>query len=225
MKTLIVVDVQHDFIDPSGNLYVKGAEEVVPEIAKLIKKDKEIEQVIFTIDWHSPEHCSFKQNKGRWPVHCLQYTKGSTIPNILILACIQRGFMTVDSKYDLSQGQEEICTEFLSGTVDFFTKGDTASQEEYGAFINTLEMDDSDDCVQFVNLAETSYAYIPVNSDIIVSGVAGDYCVLETLINLDIPELKGQKYVFLPGIASIDGGSSLKIYCKENNIKSYEKSK
>ena len=32
MRTLVIVDLQKDFYDPSGALYVKGGEKVVEEI-------------------------------------------------------------------------------------------------------------------------------------------------------------------------------------------------
>lgn len=223
MKTLIVVDVQYDFANPMGSLYVKGAENVIPEITKLIEEDKEIQQVIFTADWHTPEHCSFKDNGGTWPPHCLQHTQGASISEPLILACIEREFQTVDGKYDLLQ-PKEIDTEFLKDTFDIFQKGDSAGKEEYGAF--EIAGKGNPGVITLSSTSDHSYSYIQQDTDIILCGVAGDYCVLETLKNLmSIPELTGNKYVFLPGIASIDGGASLSEYCKTNNIKEYEKSK
>jgi nicotinamidase/pyrazinamidase len=35
---LVVVDVQNDFADPKGTLYVKGGEEVVPVINREIRR-------------------------------------------------------------------------------------------------------------------------------------------------------------------------------------------
>jgi nicotinamidase/pyrazinamidase len=54
MKTLVIVDLQKDFYDPSGALYVKGGEKTVEEIKKLILTDLQINQVILTVDWHTP---------------------------------------------------------------------------------------------------------------------------------------------------------------------------
>ena len=41
-KSLIIVDVQNDFCDPNGALYVKGAENIVPAIIDYVKKNKDI---------------------------------------------------------------------------------------------------------------------------------------------------------------------------------------
>ena len=48
MITLVVVDEQKHFYDPSGALYVKGGEKTVPEIRDLILTDRSINQIIFT---------------------------------------------------------------------------------------------------------------------------------------------------------------------------------
>ena len=35
-RALIIVDVQNDFADPAGSLYVQGGEEVVPLVNRLV---------------------------------------------------------------------------------------------------------------------------------------------------------------------------------------------
>jgi nicotinamidase/pyrazinamidase len=75
---LIVVDMQNDFADPGGSLYVRGGEEVVP----LVNREIELAAaagatVVFTQDWH-PEHTPhFARDGGIWPVHCVQGTWGA----------------------------------------------------------------------------------------------------------------------------------------------------
>ena len=83
MITLIIVDCQNDFI--TGTMAVKGAKESVEEIKKFVKNHrKEIEKIIFTVDWHPHNHMSFKKNGGLWPAHCVQYTPGACIePKLL----------------------------------------------------------------------------------------------------------------------------------------------
>lgn len=76
-KILVVVDVQKDFYHPDGALYVKGGEYLPERIAKVIP---EFDDVIFTVDWHPYNHCSFKENGGIWPVHCVAYTEGASLP-------------------------------------------------------------------------------------------------------------------------------------------------
>ena len=75
---LVVVDVQNDFADPGGSLYVKGGEEVVDVANREIDRAKSVGAVIvFTQDWH-PEHTPhFEVDGGIWPVHCVRDTWGS----------------------------------------------------------------------------------------------------------------------------------------------------
>jgi pyrazinamidase/nicotinamidase len=50
----------------------------------------------------------------------------------------------------------------------------------------------------------------------VICGVAGDYCVLETLRNLLNGGLSVD--VFASGIASIDGGTKLNNFVREQNL-------
>ena len=89
---LIVVDVQNDFADPNGALYVRGGETVV----RLI--DREIEQaaaagalVVYTQDWHPPSTPHFAKDGGIWPVHCVGDTWGATFhPDLIVTGPIVR---------------------------------------------------------------------------------------------------------------------------------------
>jgi len=77
---LIVVDVQNDFADPSGSLYVKTGEQVVPlineEIARAVAAGA---KVIYTQDWHPESTPHFQKDGGVWPVHCVQDTWGAEL--------------------------------------------------------------------------------------------------------------------------------------------------
>jgi nicotinamidase/pyrazinamidase len=74
-KALLIVDVQYDFL-PGGSLAVSGGDEIVKPILKIIN---EYDLVIFTQDWHPADHCSFRENGGIWPKHCVQGEPGSAI--------------------------------------------------------------------------------------------------------------------------------------------------
>jgi nicotinamidase-related amidase len=78
---LVVIDVQKDFYDPNGALYVPDGEKVIPEIEKIIP---DFDLVLFTADWHPSDHCSFKENGGQWPKHCVAFTEGACISSDLI---------------------------------------------------------------------------------------------------------------------------------------------
>ena len=74
---LIVVDVQNDFC-PGGALAVPGGDLVVAPLLRSIALFREAHlPVFFTRDWHPPDHCSFREQGGPWPVHCVAGTQGA----------------------------------------------------------------------------------------------------------------------------------------------------
>ena len=75
---LIVVDVQNDFADPSGSLYVEGGEDAIPLInAEIEEAARSGATVVYTQDWHPEVTSHFQKYGGVWPVHCVAGTKGA----------------------------------------------------------------------------------------------------------------------------------------------------
>ena len=75
---LVVVDVQHDFADPAGSLYVKGAEEAIPAVnAEIARAAEAGATVVYTQDWHPEATPHFARDGGVWPVHCVGGTPGA----------------------------------------------------------------------------------------------------------------------------------------------------
>jgi len=75
---LIVVDLQHDFADPCGSLYVRGAEEIVAPIVQAIADTRAAGgYVVYTQDWHPRETPHFAEFGGLWPVHCVIGSPGA----------------------------------------------------------------------------------------------------------------------------------------------------
>lgn len=89
MKTLLIIDVQNDFM-PGGSLPVAEGDTIVPVINAMQPK---FDLVVATQDWHPQDHISFVSNhEGKsvfeeielhgksqtlWPDHCVQGTKGA----------------------------------------------------------------------------------------------------------------------------------------------------
>ncbi len=89
MKTLLLIDIQNDFM-PGGVLAVPGGDEIIPIVNDLMPQ---FGLVVATQDWHPAEHGSFAaSHPGKnvfaqidldglpqtlWPVHCVQNTGGS----------------------------------------------------------------------------------------------------------------------------------------------------
>ena len=77
---LIVVDVQNDFADPKGSLYVSEGEQVVPEVNEEIERALDAGAlVVYTQDWHPESTPHFEKDGGIWPVHCVQESWGAEL--------------------------------------------------------------------------------------------------------------------------------------------------
>jgi len=74
---LIVVDMQNDFM-PGGRLPVPEADRIIPSVNRYCNLFHDRGLPVFaTRDWHPENHVSFDINGGRWPVHCVQWSRGA----------------------------------------------------------------------------------------------------------------------------------------------------
>ena len=84
---LLVVDMQNDFADPAGGLYVRGGEELLPLANREIRRATEAGAVVvYTQDWHPPDTPHFAKDGGVWPVHCVAGSWGAALVPGLDLA-------------------------------------------------------------------------------------------------------------------------------------------
>ncbi len=82
---LLVVDVQNDFL-PGGALGVPDGDRVLAPINKAIAVFLARGLPIFASrDWHPVGHCSFREQGGPWPVHCVAGTPGAAFSSALDL--------------------------------------------------------------------------------------------------------------------------------------------
>ena len=82
---LIVVDVQKDFL-PGGALAVPEGDAVIAPLNIWIARFQATGlPVIATRDWHPPKHCSFREQGGPWPAHCVADTPGAAFADDLQL--------------------------------------------------------------------------------------------------------------------------------------------
>ncbi len=84
---LIVVDVQNDFADPKGSLYVEGGEKVIERVNHEVMAARDASSlIVYTQDWHPPVTPHFAKDGGKWPVHCVADTWGAQIhPEVLVV--------------------------------------------------------------------------------------------------------------------------------------------
>jgi nicotinamidase/pyrazinamidase len=75
---LIVVDVQNDFADPGGSLFVQQAADILPMVNSEARIAAEAGAlVVYTQDWHPESTPHFAKDGGIWPVHCVGGTWGA----------------------------------------------------------------------------------------------------------------------------------------------------
>lgn len=145
---LIVVDMQHDFADPSGSLYVRGGEEIVAPIAdQIAAAERAGATVVYTQDWHPAHTPHFEDDGGLWPVHCVAGTPGAElVPGLPVVGPqLRKGTGTEDG---------------YSG----FSEVDLATGESVGTQLSTILDDEG-------------------VMDIVVVGLAGDWCVKATALD------------------------------------------
>ena len=77
-KTLIVIDMQNDFID--GALGTKEAQAIVPNVKKKIEEYKARgDEIIFTRDTHKSNYLETNEGKHLPIEHCIEGTQGWSI--------------------------------------------------------------------------------------------------------------------------------------------------
>ena len=67
-KALLIVDVLEDFV--YGSMAIPGAADMVPFIEEEMVKD-EYDFTVAIFEMHPENHCSFVENGGPWPKHCV----------------------------------------------------------------------------------------------------------------------------------------------------------
>ena len=89
---LVVVDVQNDFADPNGSLYVAEGEAVVPVAdGQIADAEAAGALIVYTQDWHPESTPHFEKDGGLWPVHCVHDTWGAMFhPDLRVVGDVVR---------------------------------------------------------------------------------------------------------------------------------------
>jgi nicotinamidase-related amidase len=97
------------------------------------------------------------------------------------------------------------------------------TQEEYGAFSDKISLCSLVGAITHPDdLYYNKFVFNDDEYEFVICGIAGNYCVLETLKNIVKHVGNNKVSVFLDGVVSIDDGTTLNTYMKENNIKTYK---
>src|SRR5271155_1437212 len=78
-RALIVVDVQRDFCE-GGALAAADTLSLLGPLSHLVAAARRSgTKIVFTQDWHPPNHSSFAHEGGPWPVHCVAGSRGAEL--------------------------------------------------------------------------------------------------------------------------------------------------
>ena len=131
MKTLVIIDVQNDFM-PGGPLEVPEGNMIIPVINKI---ENYFDLIVATQDWHPADHRSFASNhlykkpfdrvflRGTeqilWPDHCIQGSSGAEfhtdIETKKIAAIFRKGMDPEIDSYSGFYDNNHILTTGLTG--------------------------------------------------------------------------------------------------------------
>jgi len=183
-RTLLVIDMQNDFI--SGSLPVPGAGEIIESVEALTKLDIWY-QVFYSQDWHPQNHISFYSNLGlraldpNW-----KHDSNISVENIKVYDEVTfRRYPPYKQKLwpdHCIQGSEG--AKFHSGITtpkrsQIIQKGTNPLIDAYSAFFDNTDIKGSGD-TGLKRLVQDS-------TEVVVVGLAQDYCVAWTgLDSLDL---------------------------------------
>jgi len=105
---LIIVDLQNDFL-PGGALGVPHGDDVIAPIQQLIDLYQSHGLPIYASrDWHPVGHCSFTQQGGPWPIHCVAGSAGaafsSAVPVEQVAIVISKATTVAKDAYSAFNG-------------------------------------------------------------------------------------------------------------------------
>jgi nicotinamidase/pyrazinamidase len=95
-RALVIVDFQNDFTPPDGALAVPDGDAIAGRINELARSG-DFDLVVATRDWHPPDHGSFAERGGPWPVHCVAGTPGAQLHPALDASLVES---TIDKGQD-----------------------------------------------------------------------------------------------------------------------------
>jgi nicotinamidase/pyrazinamidase len=152
------VDLQPDFMFPSGRLYVPGAEKIIHNVNRLVEPARHGQVFLVTsADAHNADDPELRQ----WPPHCLKGTPGAElIPEALAL------------NHPVIPNQRE-----------FSIPVDLPAHQQVILEKNTLDVFDNPNTEVLLDLLSSTGAVSP-QVEFVVFGVATEYCVRCTVEGL-----------------------------------------
>ncbi|BGP18760.1 hypothetical protein JCM10213v2_006839 [Rhodosporidiobolus nylandii] len=180
-SALLLVDIQHDFLPPSGALAVPQGDSILPGAVYRLLDEGKWDLVVASQDFHPPSHISFasrhrlppfsstsvalpsqrgggEKEQELWPDHCVQGTWGCEFDE-----GVQERLRRIEEGGD-------------GGKVEVVRKGTDIDLDAYSAFAVPLSS---------ANQSESALTRLLLDSHIttlVVVGLATDFCVRATVL-------------------------------------------
>ena len=192
-RLLIIVDPQVDFT--TGSLATKNGPAAMDYLAKALNEGawKNYGWIIVTQDAHPKNHCSFVEQGGVFPPHCVEGTEGMKVYPAL----------------------QEVLTNIMSNVpnIHYMFKGNLPEKEEFSIFQNEQSGE---------KLRRTIEEFEHFDG-IDICGIATDYCVYETTKDLIAFYPANKVRIVTNCLAAVDDNDTkLADLMKENGIKGIE---
>ena len=194
-RLLIIVDPQVDFT--TGSLATANGPKAMDYLAEKLNEGawKNYGWIVVTQDAHPANHCSFVEQGGVFPPHCVQGTDGMNVYESLMK--VLDGLMGNGSNIQ----------------IHFMEKGDLAEKEEFSIFQNEHSGE---------KLRRTIEEFEHFEG-IDICGIATDYCVYETAKDLIAFYPAKQVRIVTNCLAAVDeNDTKLADLMKENGIQGIE---
>lgn len=163
-KILFIIDPQNDFIE-GGNLPIQGGRDAIMKIVTSGILDEDWDKIFVTLDTHHPSNLGFGDPESKflkklykdtpkpkqWQPHCIKGT---------------HGWEPLDELMEELEGREN---------VEYLIKGEEDDKEAYSAF------NFSDGERIEYNIKKLECISLIEDLEIYYTGLAEDYCVLETI--------------------------------------------
>ena len=194
-RLLLIVDPQIDFT--TGSLATKKGPESMDYLAKALADGawKNYGWIIITQDAHPKNHCSFVEQGGVFPPHCVQGTEGMEV------------YPTLQKVLD------DLMQKNMGLNIHYMQKGDLADKEEFSIFQNER-------CGEKLRRTIEEFEHF---EGVDICGIATDYCVYET--TKDLMEFYPAKQIRIVTncLAAVDDNDTkLADLMRENGIEGIE---
>lgn len=206
MTTILYgVDLQHDFMDQDGRLYVPGAEAIKPAVKELNGYAKQQRwQRLFSMDRHSASDPELEENGGPFPQHCMDWSYSQRANNgehgldLIPEAGLERPAQ--QHPYRVPSAAPSMAGDPTYRYLDGLLYGIGYAKEE--AIIEKQSYD------VFQNANAKDVLQVTFADNAVVHGVATDYCVRAAVLGMQ--ELGIQSYIVTDAIKGIDAEGTRK---------------